>query len=68
MFNCSDADLERLLEQWEEDEEPLPADELPEGHPDKPVPPIDLSKVPPDIEPAFEYLLGKQSFRCILIF
>ncbi|XP_050686099.1 LDLR chaperone boca-like [Eriocheir sinensis] len=26
----SDADLERLLEQWEEDEEPLPEDELPE--------------------------------------
>ncbi|XP_042866932.1 LDLR chaperone boca-like [Penaeus japonicus] len=26
----SDADLERLLDQWEEDEEPLPDDELPE--------------------------------------
>uniref|UniRef100_A0A0N7ZAX5 Mesoderm development candidate 2 n=1 Tax=Scylla olivacea TaxID=85551 RepID=A0A0N7ZAX5_SCYOL len=26
----SDADLERLLEQWDEDEEPLPEDELPE--------------------------------------
>ncbi|CAG7785499.1 unnamed protein product [Allacma fusca] len=25
-----DADLERLFDQWEEDEEPLPADELPE--------------------------------------
>ncbi|GAB6032054.1 mesoderm development candidate 2 [Chamberlinius hualienensis] len=26
----SEADLERLLDQWEEDEEPLPEDELPE--------------------------------------
>ncbi|KAK4303294.1 hypothetical protein Pmani_024679 [Petrolisthes manimaculis] len=26
----SDADLERLLDQWDEDEEPLPEDELPE--------------------------------------
>ncbi|XP_045612256.1 LDLR chaperone boca [Procambarus clarkii] len=26
----NDADLERLLDQWEEDEEPLPDDELPE--------------------------------------
>ncbi|KAB7496055.1 LDLR chaperone boca [Armadillidium nasatum] len=26
----SEADLERLLDQWEEDEEPLPPDELPE--------------------------------------
>jgi hypothetical protein len=40
----SDADLERLLEQWEEDEEPIPPDELPEGHPDRPQPPIDFSK------------------------
>ena len=41
---CSDADLERLLDQWEEDEEPIPPDELPEGHPDRPVPPMDFSK------------------------
>lgn len=27
----SDADLERLLDQWDEDEEPVPPDELP-GH------------------------------------
>jgi hypothetical protein len=32
------------LEQWEEDEEPIPPDELPEGHPDRPQPPIDFSK------------------------
>jgi len=41
----SDADLERLLEQWEEDDEPLPADELPEGHPNRPEPKLDLSKM-----------------------
>merc|ERR1719431_1011683 len=41
----SDADLERLLDQWEEDEDPLPPDELPEGHPDKPQVQLDLSKL-----------------------
>ena len=33
-----------MLEQWEEDDEPLPADELPEGHPNRPEPKLDLSK------------------------
>merc|ERR1711936_846963 len=41
----TDADLERLLDQWEEDEEPIPADELPDGHPDKPQPQLDMSKL-----------------------
>ena len=41
----SDADLERLYEQWEESEEPLPADELPEWHPDKPKPELDVNKM-----------------------
>ncbi|KAI9554562.1 hypothetical protein GHT06_019835 [Daphnia sinensis] len=39
----SEADLERLLDQWDEDEEPLPDDELPE-HLRKP-PAIDFSKI-----------------------
>ena len=39
----SDADLERLYEQWEEDEEPLPIDELPEWDPRKPQPQVDLN-------------------------
>ena len=39
----SDHDLEKLYEQWEEDEEPLPVDELPEWDPRKPRPGIDLS-------------------------
>merc|ERR1711874_481047 len=29
----NDHDLQRLLDQWDEDEEPIPPDELPEGHP-----------------------------------
>ncbi|XP_011549726.2 LDLR chaperone boca [Plutella xylostella] len=39
----SDADMERLFDQWEEDEEPLPEDELPE-HLRKP-PQLDLNKM-----------------------
>jgi len=39
----SDADLERLSEQWDEDDEPLPLDELPEWDPRKPQPKVDLS-------------------------
>merc|ERR1712098_13926 len=41
----SDDDIHRLLEQWEEDDEPIPPDELPDGHPDKPPPAMDFSKV-----------------------
>ncbi|XP_073814211.1 LDLR chaperone boca [Musca autumnalis] len=39
----TDADMERLLDQWEEDEEPLEPDELPEHL--RPQPQIDLSKL-----------------------
>ena len=45
LFPFSDADLERLLEQWDEDDEPIPADELPDGHPKKPSPSLDLTKI-----------------------
>ena len=41
----SDHDLERLYEQWEEDEEPLDPDELPEWDPRRPQPTIDFSKL-----------------------
>jgi len=41
----TDSDLERLLDQWEEDDDPIPVDELPDGHPDKPQPQLDLSKL-----------------------
>lgn len=39
----SDADMERLLDQWDEDEEPLEEDELPEHL--RPQPKIDMSNV-----------------------
>nr|XP_018902354.1 PREDICTED: LDLR chaperone boca [Bemisia tabaci] len=39
----SDADMERLLDQWEEDEEPLEPDELPEYL--RPQPALDFSKI-----------------------
>ncbi len=32
-----------MYEQWEEDEEPLPVDELPEWDPRKPQPQVDLN-------------------------
>ncbi|EDS34952.1 mesoderm development candidate 2 [Culex quinquefasciatus] len=41
----NDADLERLLDQWEEDEEPLEPDELPEHL--RPAEPIDMSQLDP---------------------
>lgn len=39
----TDVDLERLYDQWEEDDEPLEPDELPEHL--RPAPPIDLSNL-----------------------
>ena len=44
-FLYSDFELEKLYEQWEEDEDPIPPDELPDGHPDKPQPLPDFSKL-----------------------
>ena len=37
--------MERLYEQWEEDEEDLPLDELPDWDPRKPQPMVDFSKL-----------------------
>ncbi|XP_060526235.1 LDLR chaperone boca [Cylas formicarius] len=42
----SDADMERLLDQWDEDDEPLEEDELPEHL--RPMPKIDLSHMNPE--------------------
>ncbi|KAL1513218.1 hypothetical protein ABEB36_002654 [Hypothenemus hampei] len=42
----TDADMERLLDQWEEDEEPLEPDELPEHL--RPMPNLDLTKLNKD--------------------
>merc|ERR1712059_128787 len=62
----SDADLERLLDQWEEDEEPLPADELPEGHPDKPQPQMDLSKM--DMSNPEEMMKATKKGKTVMMF
>lgn len=42
----TDADMERLLDQWDEDEEPLPEDELPEHL--RPPPQVDFTKFDPN--------------------
>ncbi|XP_063989549.1 LDLR chaperone boca [Diachasmimorpha longicaudata] len=43
--DMTDADMERLLDQWEENEEPLEDDELPEHL--RPAPQIDFSQIDP---------------------
>ena len=50
--DMSDADLHKLLEEWDKDEEPIPPDELPDGHPDKPRPPLDISKIKNPSDPS----------------
>jgi len=45
ILDFTDADMARLEEQWEEDDEPLPDDELPDGHPLKPTPLVDFNKL-----------------------
>ncbi|EEZ98006.1 LDLR chaperone boca [Tribolium castaneum] len=42
----TEADMERLLEQWEEDDEPLEEDELPEHL--RPLPKLDMSQLDPN--------------------
>ncbi|XP_008560981.1 LDLR chaperone boca [Microplitis demolitor] len=43
IMDMTDADMERLFDQWEEDEEPLEPDELPEHL--RPQPQIDISQI-----------------------
>merc|ERR1712096_43532 len=62
----SDADLERLLDQWDEDEEPIPPDELPDGHPDKPQPQIDLSKL--DMGKPEELMQATKKGKTVMMF
>ncbi len=51
-FTVSDHEFGMLYEQWEDNDEdgPLDPEDLPIGHPDRPVPPIDMSivKTPED--------------------
>merc|ERR1711936_785584 len=62
----NDHDLQRLLDQWDEDEEPIPPDELPEGHPDRPIPPVDFSKL--DMNNQEEVLAASKKGRTIMLF
>ena len=62
----SDADLERLLDQWDEDEDPLPPDELPEGHPDRPQPPVDFSKL--DMNNPEELMKATKKGKTVMMF
>lgn len=62
----TDADLERLLDQWDEDEEPTPHDELPDGHPDKPQPQLDLSKL--DMNNPDELMKATKKGKTVMMF
>ena len=64
--DMTDADMERLLDQWDEDEEPIPADELPDGHPDKPQPQLDLSKL--DMSNPEELMKATKKGKTIMMF
>ncbi|XP_036330714.1 LDLR chaperone boca [Rhagoletis pomonella] len=60
----TDADLERLLDQWEEDEDPLEPDELPEHL--RPQPRIDLSNL--DSTNPEELLKASKKGRTLMTF
>ncbi|KAF5300503.1 hypothetical protein FQA39_LY02302, partial [Lamprigera yunnana] len=60
----SDADLERLLDQWEEDEEPLEDDELPEHL--RPQPKIDLNNL--DVNNPEKLLSATKKGRTLMTF
>merc|ERR1711953_1646806 len=62
----NDHDLQRLLDQWDEDEEPIPPDELPEGHPDRPIPPVDFSKL--DMTNQEEVMAATKKGKTIMLF
>merc|ERR1712141_814766 len=62
----TDEDLQRLLDQWDEDEDPIPPDELPEGHPDRPIPPVDMSKI--DMSNEEQVMAASKKGRTIMLF
>ena len=62
----TDEDLQRLLDQWDEDEAPIPPDELPEGHPDRPIPPVDFSKL--DMSNQEQVMAASKKGRTIMLF
>jgi len=63
----NDRDLEKLYEQWEEDEEPLPVDELPEWDPRKPRKGIDLSDMSKYNEPE-DFLKASKKGQSVMMF
>ena len=67
MIIFSDRDLEKLYEQWEEDDEPLPVDELPEWDPRKPRPSLDLSDMSKFGEPE-DFLKASKKGQSVMMF
>jgi hypothetical protein len=63
----SDQDLERLYDQWEEGDEPVPLDELPEWDPRKPKPGLDLSDMSKYKEPE-DFLRASKKGQSIMMF
>merc|ERR1711993_223178 len=63
----TDHDLEKLYEQWEEDEEDLPLDELPEWDPRKPKPGLDLSDMSKFQEPE-DFLKASKKGQSVMMF
>merc|ERR1711872_1165707 len=66
IIDYTDADLERLLDQWDEDEEPIPADELPYGHPDRPQAAVDWSKV--DMNNEGDVMKATKKWKTVMMF
>jgi len=63
----NDHDLEKLFEQWEEDEEPLPVDELPDWDPRKPKPGLDLSDMSKYREPE-DFMKASKKGQSVMMF
>ena len=56
-----------MYEQWEEDEEPLPVDELPPWHPDKPSPNIDFSDMSKFADPE-DFVKASKKGQTVMLF
>lgn len=61
----SDWELEKMYEKWEEDEEPLPVDELPDWDPRKQQP-IDFSKI--DMSNPDNFMVASKKGKTMMIF
>lgn len=59
--------MEKLYEQWEEDEEPLPVDELPDWDPRKPRPGLDLSDMS-KFQDADEIIKASKKGQSVMMF